>query len=177
MTQEQALQVELGFPSANLGGKQQSRVPLLRNQRHSFLVERDKRFAAEPAAFVGGQSVGEVSTVFQCHEFSVHHWTIDYDIGCVEQCDKRVVYGGPLQLTRLNTEMPQYVFAESHLSPRCQSSGDRVVGGGESWRRDRDSNPGYVAVYTLSKRAPSATRPSLPRFQSIYAPSPTSLSS
>src|SRR5437899_12528191 len=29
------------------------------------------------------------------------------------------------------------------------------------WRRDRDSNPGYLAVYTLSKRAPSATRPSL----------------
>ena len=22
------------------------------------------------------------------------------------------------------------------------------------WRRDRDSNPGYLAVYTLSKRAP-----------------------
>ena len=33
--------------------------------------------------------------------------------------------------------------------------------GGEVWRRDRDSNPGYLAVYTLSKRAPSATRPSL----------------
>jgi hypothetical protein len=31
------------------------------------------------------------------------------------------------------------------------------------WRRDRDSNPGYLAVYTLSKRAPSATRPSLRR--------------
>src|SRR6185312_3085628 len=31
------------------------------------------------------------------------------------------------------------------------------------WRRDRDSNPGYLAVYTLSKRAPSATRPSLQR--------------
>ena len=31
------------------------------------------------------------------------------------------------------------------------------------WRRDRDSNPGYLAVYTLSKRAPSATRPSSPR--------------
>lgn len=30
-----------------------------------------------------------------------------------------------------------------------------------AWRRDRDSNPGYLAVYTLSKRAPSATRPSL----------------
>ena len=23
-----------------------------------------------------------------------------------------------------------------------------------TWRRDRDSNPGYLAVYTLSKRAP-----------------------
>jgi hypothetical protein len=32
---------------------------------------------------------------------------------------------------------------------------------GSLWRRDRDSNPGYLAVYTLSKRAPSATRPSL----------------
>src|SRR5580692_1903530 len=31
----------------------------------------------------------------------------------------------------------------------------------KKWRRDRDSNPGYLAVYTLSKRAPSATRPSL----------------
>ena len=29
------------------------------------------------------------------------------------------------------------------------------------WRTDRDSNPGYLAVYTLSKRAPSATRPSV----------------
>ena len=26
------------------------------------------------------------------------------------------------------------------------------------WRRERDSNPRYVAVYTLSRRAPSATR-------------------
>ena len=31
----------------------------------------------------------------------------------------------------------------------------------EVWRTDRDSNPGYLAVYTLSKRAPSATRPSV----------------
>ncbi len=30
------------------------------------------------------------------------------------------------------------------------------------WRRERDSNPRYaVSVYTLSRRAPSATRPSL----------------
>ena len=29
------------------------------------------------------------------------------------------------------------------------------------YRRERDSNPRYVAVYTLSRRAPSATRPPL----------------
>ena len=29
------------------------------------------------------------------------------------------------------------------------------------WRRERDSNPRNVAVYTLSRRAPSATRPPL----------------
>ena len=28
-----------------------------------------------------------------------------------------------------------------------------------NWRRGRDSNPRYVAIYTLSKRAPSAARP------------------
>ncbi len=31
-----------------------------------------------------------------------------------------------------------------------------------TWRREWDSNPRYLAVNTLSKRAPSATRPSLP---------------
>ena len=30
-----------------------------------------------------------------------------------------------------------------------------------SLQRERDSNPRYVAIYTLSKRAPSATRPPL----------------
>src|SRR6184192_3835687 len=30
-----------------------------------------------------------------------------------------------------------------------------------NWRRGWDSNPRYVAVYTLSKRAPSAARPPL----------------
>ena len=32
---------------------------------------------------------------------------------------------------------------------------------GGNWRREWDSNPRYLAVNTLSKRAPSATRPSL----------------
>src|SRR6185437_4703348 len=36
------------------------------------------------------------------------------------------------------------------------------------WRRDRDSNPGYLAVYTLSKRAPSATRPSLRNLAGLF---------
>src|SRR5207249_8726183 len=35
------------------------------------------------------------------------------------------------------------------------------------WRRGWDSNPRYVAVYTLSKRAPSAARPPL---QSLLLP-------
>ena len=46
-------------------------------------------------------------------------------------------------------------FRETDLRDRfrCWDSG--------LWRTDRDSNPGYLAVYTLSKRAPSATRPSV----------------
>ena len=35
------------------------------------------------------------------------------------------------------------------------------------WRREWDSNPRYLAVNTLSKRAPSATRPSLQRCDSF----------
>ena len=31
----------------------------------------------------------------------------------------------------------------------------------KKWRRDWDLNPGYLAVYTLSRRAPSTTRTSL----------------
>jgi hypothetical protein len=38
-----------------------------------------------------------------------------------------------------------------------QAAGDAM------WRREWDSNPRYLAVNTLSKRAPSATRPSLQR--------------
>src|SRR5881394_1222347 len=37
----------------------------------------------------------------------------------------------------------------------------------QRWRRGWDSNPRYVAVYTLSKRAPSAARPPL---QSLLLP-------
>ena len=36
------------------------------------------------------------------------------------------------------------------------------------WRRERDSNPRYLAVHTLSKRAPSTTRPSLRKFFNFF---------
>ena len=36
------------------------------------------------------------------------------------------------------------------------------------WRRERGSNPRYVAVYTLSRRAPSTTRPSLQFFRTRW---------
>ena len=38
------------------------------------------------------------------------------------------------------------------------------------WRRTRDSNPRYVAVYTLSRRAPSTTRPALRRARILAQP-------
>src|ERR1700761_4374714 len=45
--------------------------------------------------------------------------------------------------------------------PSVAEIGFQQICAEDKWRRDRDSNPGYLAVYTLSKRAPSATRPSL----------------
>src|SRR3984893_6072415 len=53
------------------------------------------------------------------------------------------------------TVRSQYRVTHSFYSVCYDYKGDR------RGRRDRDSNPGYLAVYTLSKRAPSATRPSL----------------
>ncbi len=35
------------------------------------------------------------------------------------------------------------------------------------WRRERDSNPRYVTVYTLSRRAPSTTRTPLQKFSIV----------
>ena len=50
---------------------------------------------------------------------------------------------------------------QSNLPENALSCGRSRICQERIWRRDRDSNPGYLAVYTLSKRAPSATRPSL----------------
>lgn len=40
------------------------------------------------------------------------------------------------------------------------------------WRVGGDSNPRYVTVYTLSKRAPSATRPPTLLFRTLLQPVP-----
>ena len=55
------------------------------------------------------------------------------------------------------TRRPGEVSAHGrqHTSP--------ALGRFQKWRRGRDSNPRYVAVYTLSRRAPSTTRPPLRR--------------
>ncbi len=38
----------------------------------------------------------------------------------------------------------------------------------DNWRRGRDSNPRYLAVHTLSRRAPSATRTPLQQGAVLY---------
>ena len=54
-------------------------------------------------------------------------------------------------------ELPQIVSTiSSKLDKRREKSYSSKI-----WRRERDSNPRYVSVYTLSRRAPSATRPPL----------------
>src|SRR5688572_8802098 len=48
------------------------------------------------------------------------------------------------------------------LMPGAASSRRAATGGGRRWRREWDSNPrSAINAYTLSKRAPSAARPSL----------------
>ena len=44
---------------------------------------------------------------------------------------------------------------------RYKTKNASLSGSIDSQQRERDSNPRYVAIYTLSKRAPSATRPPL----------------
>ena len=77
----------------------------------------------------------------------------------------------PLQLQRIAGEMGSAV----HLKQRATQNQREVrplrtgLGGfhvlSAVWRRGWDSNPRYLAVNTLSKRAPSATRPPLQRNQ------------
>ena len=54
-----------------------------------------------------------------------------------------------------------YSLAKLKTLARFKTKNAPLSGSINSLQRERDSNPRYVAIYTLSKRAPSATRPPL----------------
>ncbi len=54
-----------------------------------------------------------------------------------------------------------YSVAKLKSLIRFKTNNASLSGSIISLQRERDSNPRYVAIYTLSKRAPSATRPPL----------------
>ena len=54
-----------------------------------------------------------------------------------------------------------YRLAKLKSLTRSKTKNAPLSGSIISLQRERDSNPRYVAIYTLSKRAPSATRPPL----------------
>ena len=58
-----------------------------------------------------------------------------------------------------------YSLAKLKSLTRHKTKNAPLSGSIISLQRERDSNPRYVAIYTLSKRAPSATRPPLHRVQ------------
>jgi Binding-protein-dependent transport system inner membrane component len=75
-----------------------------------------------------------------------------------------LAYGELLyQATQVNsiTFRPMEVYTT--IAPGSHREGLRIGTPApfERWRRDRDSNPGYLAVYVISSHAPSTTRPSL----------------
>ena len=55
------------------------------------------------------------------------------------------------------------------MAPKKNLQVGRPEGDLRIWRRERDSNPRYVAVYTISSRAPSTTRPPLQQAAYINA--------
>jgi hypothetical protein len=54
-----------------------------------------------------------------------------------------------------------YLLRQTKSLSRHKTKNAPLSGSIISLQRGRDSNPRYVAVYTLSKRAPSSTRPPL----------------
>src|SRR5882724_4050293 len=81
-------------------------------------------------------------------------------------CERRGKFGGERGIRTPDTlagtpDFESGAFSRSASSPE---SDDRVT---QRWRRGWDSNPRYVSVYTLSKRAPSAARPPL-QFQTCF---------
>ena len=56
---------------------------------------------------------------------------------------------------------PWRVARSWHSVSLCDTPHSAVSGKSENWRREWDSNPRYVSVHTLSKRALSASQTSL----------------
>src|SRR5467141_4133503 len=71
----------------------------------------------------------------------------------------------PLRVLLISNQVPSAARPALPISAPICSAQRRDVK--QVWRRGWDSNPRYVAVYTLSKRAPSAARPPL---RSLPAP-------
>src|SRR6266849_4913650 len=71
----------------------------------------------------------------------------------------------PLRVLLISNQVPSAARPALPISAPICSGQRRDVK--QVWRRGWDSNPRYVAVYTLSKRAPSAARPPL---RSLPAP-------
>src|SRR6266404_202307 len=81
-------------------------------------------------------------------------------------CERRGKFGGERGIRTPDTLAGTPDF-ESVAFSRSASSPESVDPVTQRWRRGWDSNPRYVSVYTLSKRAPSAARPPLP-FQTCF---------
>ncbi len=65
----------------------------------------------------------------------------------------------PIHYGKITTIDGNRINFESRPSVVFRPTNKFIRWSGCNWRRERDSNPRYVAVYTLSRRAPSATRP------------------
>ena len=66
-----------------------------------------------------------------------------------------------LRVEMMRTESDAVAHATGELAKELHQADERENRERKAWRRGRDSNPRYVAVYTLSRRAPSTTRPPL----------------
>jgi site-specific DNA recombinase len=94
------------------------------------------------------------------HDFDIAMKTIELS----HQAESLYLRANPDQKRRLlSSVLSNCTLSGATLTPTYKKPFDLLAKGIESqnMRRDWDSNPGDVAVYTLSRRAPSTARPSL----------------
>src|SRR5947199_10657056 len=85
-------------------------LSLLRNQRHSLLIEGNEDLASQPIALIGDQSIGEVSAFIQNRQAGIYGRTIDGYIAGVEQGFERggnVLLPEVVDLTQNPNELAQ----------------------------------------------------------------------